>query len=112
MNPYVLLGAAIGAELLGTTSLKLSDGFTRPVPSVGVLVGYAAAFYLVSLTLEDLPLGVVYGTWAALGIVGVATIGVVVFDERPDLAAAAGVALIVAGVYLLTVVSDVSTHAA
>lgn len=110
MNPYVLLGAAIVAELFGTTSLKLSEGFSRPLPSIGVLVGYGTAFYLVSLTMEDLPLGVVYGTWAALGIVGVAAIGIVVFDEQPDLAAAAGVALIVGGVYLLTVISDVSTH--
>ncbi len=65
MNPYVLLGAAIASELLGTTALKLSEGFSKPVPSLGVVLGYGVAFYLVSLTLEELPLGVVYGTWAA-----------------------------------------------
>lgn len=110
MNPYLALGGAIVAELFGTTALKLSEGFSRPLPSIGVLLGYGLAFYLVSLTLEELPIGVVYGTWAALGIVGVAAIGVVVFEERPDAAAAAGIALIVAGVYLLNVVSDVSAH--
>ncbi|WP_313695444.1 DMT family transporter [Halorarum halobium] len=110
MNPYVLLGVAILSELLGTTSLKLSEGFSRPLPSLGVVAGYAAAFYLVSLTLEDLPIGVVYGTWAALGIVGVAAIGVVVFDETLDPAGVVGVGLIVAGVYCLNVVSGMSAH--
>lgn len=110
VNPYVLLGAAIASELVGTTALKLSEGFTRPLPSVGVVVGYGLAFYLVSLTLEDLPLGIVYGTWAALGIVGVAAIGVVVFGEQVDLPGAIGVLLIVVGVYCLNVVSEMSAH--
>lgn len=110
MNPYVLLGAAILSELVGTISLKLSQGFSRPLPSLGVVVGYGAAFYLVSLTLEDLPLGVVYGTWAALGIVGVAAIGVVVFNEQVDVPGAIGVLLIVAGVYCVNVVSEMSAH--
>ncbi|WP_132060774.1 DMT family transporter [Halorussus amylolyticus] len=110
MNPYALLGAAIASELVGTTALKLSAGFSRPVPSLGVVVGYGLAFYLVSLTLEDLPLGIVYGTWAALGIVGVAAIGVVVFGERVDLPGAIGVTLIVVGVYCLNVVSEMSAH--
>ncbi|WP_407066996.1 DMT family transporter [Haloarcula brevis] len=110
MNPYALLGAAIASELLGTTSLKLSNGFSRPVPSLGVVVGYGLAFYLVSLTLEELPLGVVYGTWAALGIVGVAAIGVVVFDEPIDAVGLLGVLLIVAGVYCINVLSETAAH--
>jgi len=110
MNPYALLAAGILAEIAGTTSLKLSNGFSKPLPSIGVLLGYGAAFYLVSLTLEELPLGLVYGTWAALGIVGVTAIGVVGFGERLDAPAAAGVALIVAGVYCINVVSEMSVH--
>ncbi len=110
VNPYALLGAAIASELLGTTSLKLSNGFSRPVPSLGVVVGYGLAFYLVSLTLEELPLGVVYGTWAALGIVGVAAIGVVVFDEPIDAVGLLGVLLIVAGVYCINVLSETAAH--
>jgi small multidrug resistance pump len=110
MSPYALLGAAIISELFGTTALKLSAGFSRPVPSVGVVVGYGAAFYLVSLAVEDLPIGVVYGTWAALGIVGVAAIGVVVFEESIDLAGGVGILLVLAGVYCLTVVSEMSAH--
>lgn len=110
VNPYVLLAAAILSELVGTTALKLSEGFSRPLPGLGVVVGYGAAFYLVSLTLEDLPVGLVYATWAAVGVVGVATIGVVVFDEPIDLAGGLGIALVVCGVYLLNVVSDASAH--
>ena len=110
MNPYVVLAGAILAELFGTTALKLSDGFSQLVPSLGVVVGYGLAFYLVSLTLEELPVGVVYGTWAALGIVGVAAIGVVVFDEPLDLAGVVGIFLILGGVYCLNVLSAAATH--
>jgi len=110
MNPYLLLASAIISELVGTTALKLSDGFSNPIPSLGVVVGYGLAFYLVSLTLEDLPIGVVYGTWAALGIVGVAAIGVVVFDETLDAAGVVGILLIIGGVYCLNVLSAAATH--
>ncbi|WP_018259251.1 DMT family transporter [Halomicrobium katesii] len=110
MHPYVLLGGAIVSELVGTTALKLSDGFSRPLPSLGVVVGYGVAFYLVSLTLEELPIGVVYGTWAALGIVGVAAIGVVVFDEPIDPVGIVGILLIVGGVYCVNVLSQMSAH--
>jgi small multidrug resistance pump len=110
MNPYVLLGAAIFSEIVGTTSLKLSEGFSQPLPSLVVVLGYGVAFYLLSLTLEELPVGVVYGTWAALGIVGVAAIGVVAFDEQIDITGLIGILLIIAGVYCLNVFSGMSTH--
>ena len=110
MNPYVLLGAAILSEIIGTTSLKLSEGFSQPLPSLVVVLGYGAAFYLLSVTLEELPVGVVYGTWAALGIVGVAAIGIVVFEEQIDFAGVIGILLIIAGVYCLNVLSGMSTH--
>lgn len=110
MNPYLILAAAIVSELFGTTALKLSEGFSNPIPSLGVVIGYGLAFYLVSLTLEELPVGVVYGTWAALGIVGVAAIGIVVFDEPLDLAGVVGIFLILGGVYCLNVLSAAATH--
>ncbi|AKU08993.1 MULTISPECIES: DMT family transporter [Haloferax] len=110
MNPYALLAGAIASELVGTTALKLSAGFSKPLPSLGVVVGYGLAFYLVSLTLEELPIGVVYGTWAALGIVGVAAIGVVVFDEPVDLTGVVGLLLILAGVYCVNVLSEMAAH--
>ncbi|ELY59274.1 SMR family transporter [Natronococcus jeotgali] len=110
MHPYVLLAGAILSELIGTTALKLSEGFSQLIPSIGVILGYGAAFYLLSLTLEELPIGVVYGTWAALGIVGVAVIGAVVFDEPVDLAGLLGIILILGGVYCVNVVSQMSAH--
>lgn len=110
MNQYLLLGAAILSELIGTTSLKLSEGFSRPLPSLVVIIGYGAAFYFLSLTLEELPIGIVYGTWAALGIVGIAAIGVVLFDEQMDFAGVVGILLIIAGVYCLNIISGMSTH--
>jgi small multidrug resistance pump len=110
MHPYLLLAGALCSELVGTTALKLSEGFTNPIPSVAVVVGYGLAFYLLSLTLEELPVGVVYATWAALGIVGIAAIGVVAFDESLDLPAAVGILLILGGVYCLNVVSGMSAH--
>jgi len=110
VNPYALLTAAILSELVGTTALKLSEGFTRPVPSVGVVLGYGVAFYLVILVLEDLPVGVVYGTWAAMGVVGVAAIGVLAFDEPVDPTGLVGLGLIVAGVYCVNVVSGMAAH--
>jgi len=106
MHPYALLGLVILSELLETTALELSEGFSRLLPRVGVVAGYGAAFYLVSLTLEELPLTVVYGTWAALSVVGVAAIGVLVFDEPVETAGVTGLALIVAGVYCVNVVSE------
>jgi small multidrug resistance pump len=110
MNPYLILAAAILAELFGTTALNLSEGFTEPLPSVGVLVGYGFSFYLLSLVLEDLPIGLVYGTWSAVGIVGIAAIGVIAFDEPVDIVGLLGIALIVAGVYVLNVISGMSAH--
>ncbi|WP_247729682.1 DMT family transporter [Halovivax limisalsi] len=110
MNPYALLAGAIVSELVGTTALKLSDGFSQPIPSAGVVIGYGLAFYLLSLTLEELPIGVVYATWAALGIVGVAAIGLVAFDDPIDLPGALGIALIIGGVYCVNVPSSMSAH--
>jgi len=106
MREYLFLGLAILSEITGTAALKLSDGFTRPLPSVVVVVGYLGAFYLLSLTLESLPIGLVYATWSAVGIVGAALLGVVVFDEGIDAAAAIGMTLIVAGVAVLNLLSD------
>jgi len=110
VNPYLILAAAILAELFGTTALNLSDGFTEAIPSLGVVVGYGVSFYLISLVLDELPIGLVYGTWSAVGIVGIAAIGVVAFDEPVDVAGLLGIALIVVGVYVLNVISGMSAH--
>ncbi|MCU4799884.1 multidrug efflux SMR transporter [Halobacteria archaeon HArc-gm2] len=111
MRPYLALALAIASELAGTTALKYSDGFTNPLPSAVVLLGYLGAFYLLSLTLQDLDLGLVYATWAAVGIVGSVAIGVALFEESLDLAGVVGVTLVVAGVVVLNVFSEAYTPA-
>lgn len=111
MREYVYLAAAITAEVTGTTALKFSDGFSALVPTAVVVVGYVSSFYLLSLTLQELPIGLVYATWSAVGIVGAAGAGLVLFDESVDPAAVAGFVLILAGVVCLNVLSDAYTPA-
>ncbi len=98
---YTLLAIAIASEVVATSALKASDGMTRFVPVVLVVSGYALAFYLLALTLRTMPVGLVYGVWASLGIVGVAVVGSVFFGEAFNSVKLAGIALVVAGVVLL-----------
>ncbi len=101
MGAYLLLGAAIFAEVVATVSLKATAGFTRLWPIVLVVAGYAIAFWLLSLSLERLPLALVYSVWAGFGMVGTAIVGWWLFGERLDMSAVAGIALIAAGVFVL-----------
>lgn len=106
MRAYILLGLAIASEVAGTAALKASDGFSELVPTAVVIAGYLGAFYLLSLTLQDLPVGLVYATWSGIGVMAAALLGVFVFDEHLDAAGVAGMALIVAGVAVLNLLSD------
>lgn len=106
MREYLYLAAAIVAEVAGTTALKFSDGFTNVVPSLVVIVGYIGSFYLLSLTLQELPIGLVYATWSAIGIVAAALVGVFLFEETVDVAGIVGMALIIGGVVVLNVLSE------
>ncbi|MGM0704114.1 MAG: DMT family transporter [Pseudomonadota bacterium] len=110
MITYVYLALAIAAEVIGTSALKASEGFTRPWPSVVVVVGYGLAFFLLSLVLRSLPVGIAYAIWAGLGIVLVTVAGVVVYGETPDLPAVAGIAMIVGGVVVIQLFSKVAAH--
>lgn len=101
MNPMILLAGAILSELIATTSLKLSSGFTRPMPSVVVVVGYAVAFYLLSLSLKHIPLGTAYAIWSGVGTAGTFLIGVWLWGESVEWPRILGIALIVGGVLLL-----------
>ncbi|MGM0825400.1 MAG: DMT family transporter [Pseudomonadota bacterium] len=107
---FVYLVLAIIAEVVATSALKASEGFTRPLPSLLVVGGYGVAFYLLSLVLRTLPVGITYAIWAGLGIVLVTLVGMVVFGEKPDAAALVGIGLIVAGVVMLQVFSKMSVH--
>ena len=107
---YALLGAAILAEVIGTSALKASEGFTRPLPSVLTAVAYVAAFYALSLTLKTVPLGIAYGVWSGVGIVLVSAVGWVVSDQRLDTAALLGIGLILAGVLVIHLFSRSAGH--
>ncbi|EMA43000.1 cation/cationic drug transporter [Halococcus morrhuae DSM 1307] len=110
MNPYVLLAAAIVSEVIGTTALQYADGFSNLLPTGVLIAGYLTSFYLLSLILDQLPIGPVYATWSAVAIVLITIIGTLFLGQRIDLAGVIGMALIIGGVYLLNVVSDVSVH--
>lgn len=105
MNKWIFLGLAIISEVIATTSLKSTEGFTKLIPSVIVVVGYTAAFYFVSLTLDTLPVGIVYAIWSGVGIALVAIISVIILDQKIDAGAVVGMGLIIAGVIVMRVFS-------
>ncbi len=107
---YVYLGIAIVAEVIATTALKASDGFTQWLPSVVTAVGYAVAFYCLALTLRVVPTGVAYAIWSGVGIVLISMAGWVVFKQSLDLPAIIGMGLIVAGVVVINVFSASVRH--
>jgi small multidrug resistance pump len=100
--PYLLLAAAIALEVMATINLRLSDGFTRLVPSILVVLGYLGAFGLLSQVLKaGIPVGVAYGIWAAAGVALVAIIGAVFLGDGLTPVQISGIALVVAGVLAL-----------
>jgi small multidrug resistance pump len=101
MSPWLLLSGAIASEVVATLSLKASDGFSRPAPSIVVVAGYLASFALLGAVLRELPVGIVYAVWSAVGTVGVALLGLALFGETMNPAKALGIALVVGGVALL-----------
>ncbi|MFN3610862.1 DMT family transporter [Tepidimonas sp.] len=101
MNPWLLLALAIVAEVVGTTALKASDGFTRPLPSLVVVAGYGLSFYCLSLVLRHIPVGVTYAVWSGLGIVLITLAAWWLYGQRIDAVGLFGMALIIAGVLVL-----------
>ncbi len=110
MNKWFLLGIAIVAETIATSSLKASEGFTRLWPSVLVVLGYGLAFYFLSLTLRVIPVGVAYAVWSGVGIVLVTLIGWFLFGQKLDIPALIGIAFIMAGVIIMNVFSRAAAH--
>jgi Membrane transporters of cations and cationic drugs len=98
---YAALAVSIVSEITGTTMLKMSDGFTDALPSVGVLIGYGLSFYGLSICLKTIPLSVAYAIWSGLGTALTALIGALVWDDPLSLQTLAGLALIIGGVVLL-----------
>ena len=111
MSPqYLYLALAILAEVTATSALAASAQFTRLLPSLVVVVGYGVAFWLLSLTLKTMPVGIVYAIWSGMGIVAIAVIGRLAFGQRLDAPAILGIALIVAGVLVINLLSGSTRH--
>lgn len=105
MNPWILLAFAIVIEVIGTSSIKYSNGFTKPLPTLAVVVCFTTALYLLSLITKTLPVGIVYAVWSGVGIVLTAVIAYFLFDQKPDLAGIIGMAMIIGGVVVINLFS-------
>lgn len=114
MNPlltaYVLLALAIVSEVIGSTFIVKSEGFSKLLPSLAVIILYSLAFYLLSHVVKVIPLGITYAIWAGVGIVLTALIGFFVFKQSLDLAAMFGILLIVSGVVVINLFSSTAGH--
>jgi len=106
---FVYLIVAVIFETFGTACLKASSEFTKLWPSLGVIIGFAGAFYFLALTLRYMPIGVVYAIWSGLGIVLITLIGLFFFKQSLDAAAYIGLGLIILGVVVINIFSN-STH--
>ena len=110
MADWMYLAVAIVAEVIATSALKASDGFSRLAPSVVVVIGYVIAFVCLSLTLRTIPVGVAYAIWSGVGIVLISLVGYFAFSQALDAAALVGMALIVAGVLVINLFSRTAGH--
>ena len=110
MKNWIFLCVSIIAEVIATSALKSSEGFSKPIASVIVVLGYIIAFYCLSLTLKTIPVGIAYAIWSGVGIVLVTTIAWIVFDQKLDVWGIIGIALIMSGVLVLNLVSKTSSH--
>ena len=103
--PYLYLCIAIVAEVIATSALKSSQGFTVPLPSFVTVAGYCIALYFLSLTLKFIPVGIAYAIWSGAGIVLISTIVWVIFKQHLDLAAFIGLSMVIAGIIIINVFS-------
>ena len=107
---WVYLLIAVSGEVVATAALKASKGFTVLAPSAIVVAGYGLAFYFLSLTLNQIPVGISYALWSGIGIVLISIIGWVFLDQRLDVPAMLGIGLIIAGVAVINLFSKATAH--
>ena len=100
-SPWILLLFAIAAEVVGTSCLKLSEGFSRPLPTLLVLAAYATSMALMSRVVQSIPLGLTYALWSGIGIVAIVLVGVLAYRQVPSSGQLIGVGLIAAGVVIV-----------
>lgn len=107
---YIILFVAVVMETIGTTALQSSQQFTRLWPTLIAIVAYMGAFYFLGLTLKYMPVGIVYALWSGLGIVTITIIGFAIFGQRLDAAAITGLTLIIAGIVVIQMFSNTTSH--
>ncbi|HEK0654892.1 MAG: SMR family transporter [Proteus mirabilis] len=110
MNGLTYLILAIISEVIATTVLKASDGFSRLYPSIVVVVGYCFSFWALSQVVKVMPLGIAYAIWSGLGIVLVSVAAVFVYQQKLDLPAIVGMTLIIVGVLVINLLSNSTAH--
>jgi len=110
MSGYLYLAIAIVAEVIATTALKAVEGFSKPLPLILVVIGYGIAFWMLSLVMKSIPVGVTYAIWSGLGIVLISIAGLLIYGQKLDLAALAGIGLIIAGVLVIQLFSGSTGH--
>lgn len=110
MNPWVYLITAIVSEVIATSALKASTGFTKPLPSVVVVIGYLVSFYFLSLTLKTIPVGIAYAIWSGVGVVLISVVAWLLYGQRLDLPALIGMGLIISGVMVINLFSNTAGH--
>ena len=107
---YLYFAAAIISEVVATSALKATQEFTKLIPSLIVIFGYCISFYLLTLVLRTVPVGITYAIWAGVGIVLVALVGAILYKQIPDIPAMIGMVLIIAGVVIINVYSKTFIH--
>ena len=105
MKTALILFFAVLSEVIATTSLKFSEGFTRLVPSIVVVVGYGLSFYLLSITLKVMPIGIAYALWSGIGITLIVIAGKIIWNESLDWARVTGIILIIIGILIINLFS-------
>lgn len=110
MNAYLTLFIAIVFEIMATSLVKVSNGFTKLIPTLVLLVFYGISFYMLSLSVKAIPLGIAYAIWSGVGIVIISLVGIFAFKQHLDFPAMLGIALILAGVVVVNLFSKTSVH--
>ena len=108
MSTYIYLAIAIIAEVTATSTLKLSEEFTKPLPSLVVIIAFGVSLYFMTLTLRTLPVGIMYAFWSGFGIILVSLIAIFVYKQIPDVPAIVGMVLIISGVVLISLYSKMN----
>jgi small multidrug resistance pump len=107
MSTYIYLAIAIIAEVTATSTLKLSEEFTKPIPSLVVIIAFGVSLYFMTLTLRTLPVGIMYAFWSGIGIILVTIIGITVYKQIPDFPAVIGICFIITGIIIINVYSQI-----